>query len=54
MRKPPAGKAGGEKRQRYNKIALEAAQQSGRGIVPEVKKMTDFKTAVKECDADIK
>lgn len=50
----PQEKQAGKKRQRYNKIALEAAQQSGRGIVPEVKKMTDFKTAVKECEADIK
>lgn len=43
-----------KKRRRYSKIALEAAQQSGRGIVPEIKKMTDFKTAVKECGAEVK
>lgn len=50
----PEEKQAEKKRQRYNKIALEAAQQSGRGIVPEVKKMTDLKTAVQECRADIK
>ena len=50
----PEEKQAEKKRQRYNKIALEAAQQSGRGIVPEVKKMTDLKTAVQECKADIK
>lgn len=49
----PQEKQAEKKRQRYNKIALEAAQQSGRGIVPEVKKMTDLKTAVNECRADL-
>lgn len=50
----PQEKQAEKKRLRYSKIALEAAQQSGRGIVPQIKKMTDFKTAVKECAADIK
>lgn len=50
----PQEKQAEKKRQRYNKIALEAAQQSGRGITPQVKKMTDLKTAVNECRADIK
>lgn len=50
----PQEKQAEKKRQRYNKIALEAAQQSGRGIVPKVKKMTDLKTAVNECRADLK
>lgn len=43
-----------KKRTRYQKIALEAAQQSGRGIVPEIHKMKNFKEAVSQCSADIK
>ncbi len=40
---------GGEiKRERLCKIALEAAKQSGRGIVPEVEETLSFKEAVKE------
>lgn len=39
---------------RYNKISLEAAQQSGRGIVPEIKEMISFKNAVQSCNADLK
>ncbi|MDE6413659.1 MAG: RNA methyltransferase, partial [Eubacterium sp.] len=49
----PDEKQAAKKQQRYAKIALEAAQQSGRGIVPEIHKMTDFKTAVSECEADL-
>lgn len=49
----PDEKQAAKKQIRYSKIALEAAQQSGRGIVPEIKSMTDFKTAVNECDADL-
>ncbi|MEZ3420587.1 MAG: 16S rRNA (uracil(1498)-N(3))-methyltransferase [Eubacterium sp.] len=49
----PDEKQAAKKQIRYGKIALEAAQQSGRGIVPEIKSMTDFKTAVNECDADL-
>lgn len=49
----PDEKQAAKKQQRYAKIALEAAQQSGRGIVPEIHKMTSFKTAVSECEADL-
>lgn len=49
----PDEKQAAKKQQRYAKIALEAAQQSGRGIVPEIHTMTDFKTAVSECEADL-
>lgn len=50
----PQEKQAEKKRQRYARIALEAAQQSGRGIVPEIKKMTELKTAVSQCEAEIK
>lgn len=49
----PDEKQAAKKQIRYGKIALEAAQQSGRGIVPEIKAMTDFRTAVATCDADL-
>lgn len=49
----PDEKQAAKKQQRYSKIALEAAQQSGRGIVPEIKKMMDFKKAVSDCEADL-
>ena len=39
---------------RYNKIALEAAQQSGRGIVPEIAEMKTLVQAVAEDDSEIK
>lgn len=42
----PDPKAMAKKVERYNKIALEAAQQSGRGKVPEVKDMISFREAV--------
>ena len=38
----PDEKQAAKKQQRYAKIALEAAQQSGRGIVPEINKMVDL------------
>lgn len=50
----PDAKQAEKKQIRYNKIALEAAQQSGRGIVPRVHKMTAFKDAVEGCNADLK
>ena len=50
----PDEKQAAKKQVRYNKIALEAAQQSGRGIIPRVHKMTDLKAAVRDCDADLK
>lgn len=37
-----------KKLERLNKIALSAAKQSGRGIVPQVMPMIDFKTAVSQ------
>lgn len=49
----PDEKQAAKKQQRYSKIALEAAQQSGRGIVPEINRMIDFKNAVSECEADL-
>lgn len=50
----PDEKQAKKKQTRYQKIALEAAQQSGRGIVPAINEMTDFKTAVSNCTADLK
>ena len=50
----PQEKQAEKKRQRYERIALEAAQQSGRGIIPRIGKMTDLKTAAAQCDAQIK
>jgi 16S rRNA (uracil1498-N3)-methyltransferase len=35
-----------KKIERYNRISLEAAKQSGRGIVPEVKNLLQFKKAL--------
>lgn len=49
----PDEKQAKRKQARYQKIALEAAQQSGRGIVPEIKEMTSFKNAVHSCSADL-
>lgn len=42
----PDKKGFSKKKERLNKIALEAAKQSGRGIIPEVLDILDFKTAV--------
>lgn len=50
----PNEKQAEKKRARYKKIALEAAQQSGRGIVPEIHPMKSFKEAVAGCTADVK
>lgn len=50
----PDEKQAKKKQVRYNKIALEAAQQSGRGIIPQINDMTSFKNAVNSCDADLK
>ena len=50
----PDEKQAARKRERYRKIALEAAQQSGRGIVPEIGEMIDFYSAVKNCGAELK
>lgn len=50
----PDRKSAAKKQARYQKIALEAAQQSGRGIVPEVCEMTDLLTAVKNDASEVK
>ncbi len=42
----PDNKSFAKKKERLNKISLEAAKQSGRGIIPEVSDIIDFKTAV--------
>ncbi len=42
------GKKQAEKLKRWNKIAIEAAKQCGRGILPEVKEPVSFKTAVEQ------
>lgn len=43
----PDGKAALKKQERLQRIALEAAKQSGRGIIPEIGKMTDLESALK-------
>lgn len=50
----PDEKQAEKKRVRYQKIALESAQQSGRGIVPEIKKMTTLENAIKSDDSELK
>lgn len=50
----PDEKSGARKNARYNKIALEAAQQSGRGIVPQIDDIKPLKQAVAEDDSEIK
>lgn len=50
----PDEKSAGKKQERYQKIALEAAQQSGRGIVPEIQKMTTLKSAIENDDSKLK
>ena len=42
----PDAKAASKKQERLQRIALEAAKQSGRGAVPAVSALTDFRTAV--------
>ena len=42
----PDSKSFEKKRQRWQKIALEAAKQSGRGIIPEIGNMLSFKECV--------
>lgn len=44
----PEGKAFAKRAERLRKIALEAAMQSGRGRIPEISEMMDFKACVKE------
>lgn len=50
----PDEKSAHKKNARYQKIALEAAQQSGRGIVPEIKDMKTLKQAITEDDSEVK
>lgn len=50
----PDEKAAGKKNQRYQKIALEAAQQSGRGIVPKIENMKTLDRAIAEDDSEVK
>lgn len=42
----PSEKDFSKKLERLNKISLAAAKQSGRGIIPKISPLTDFKTAV--------
>ena len=50
----PDEKTAEKKKLRYQKIALEAAQQSGRGIVPEVSRQLTLKQAIAEDESEIK
>lgn len=50
----PDEKSAQKKNARYQKIALEAAQQSGRGIVPEISPMMTLKQAIAQDNADTK
>lgn len=44
----PDSKSAAKKGERWQKIAEEAAKQCGRGIIPEVAALMDYKAAVKE------
>lgn len=44
----PSEKDFSKKLERLNKIALSAAKQSGRGIVPQVRSIVNFKTAISQ------
>lgn len=50
----PDDKSAAKKNQRYQKIALEAAQQSGRGIIPEISPMQTLHRAVDNDKAQTK
>ncbi len=50
----PDEKSAKKKNERYRKIALEAAQQSGRGAVPEVLDMTSLKNALAQDESEVK
>ncbi len=50
----PDEKSSQKKNIRYQKIALEAAQQSGRGIIPQIQDMKTLRQAVADDDADVK
>ncbi len=48
----PDAKAGHKKTERWQKIAVEAAKQSGRGILPTVSPVTDFSAAIRQAAKD--
>ncbi|MBQ9517142.1 MAG: 16S rRNA (uracil(1498)-N(3))-methyltransferase [Eubacterium sp.] len=50
----PDEKGAKRKNERYSKIALEAAQQSGRGIIPEISPQITLKQAVADDGSDLK
>lgn len=50
----PDSKTAEKKRSRYQKIALEAAQQSGRGIVPEIAAQCSLKEALAQDKSELK
>ncbi len=50
----PDEKSAKKKTQRYRKIALEAAQQSGRGVIPEVCEMMTLKQALSQDESELK
>ncbi|MCC8074039.1 MAG: 16S rRNA (uracil(1498)-N(3))-methyltransferase [Clostridiales bacterium] len=50
----PDAKSAEKKQKRFQKIALEAAQQSGRGIVPEITELQNIKKAVENDDSEVK
>lgn len=50
----PDEKGASKKNVRYQKIALEAAQQSGRGIVPQIEQQMTLRQALAQDDSDVK
>lgn len=48
----PDQKSAAKKRERYQKIADEAAKQCGRGIIPEIGEMISFSEVIKNFDRD--
>lgn len=50
----PDEKSAAKKIQRYQKIALEASQQSGRGIVPKISEIKTISQAVENDDSELK
>lgn len=50
----PDDKSAKKKQLRYQKIALEAAQQSGRGIIPEIDAMISLENAFKNDESELK
>ena len=50
----PDSKSAAKKKTRYEKIALEASQQSGRGIVPEICEMVNLENALTSASGDVK